>query len=575
MSLKQLQKRLADTEKLNAIVQQFKDHAARYDQDWRGIRFVKTHLLAAYQAHPCRDNDAEIFDASNFAEVEAFILDKVRNDGRFLRIKTFADNVAVPMSNIILTIYGHSGNALLESGIWLEKCGELWRWREDFLARSQTKLYNLYKELSDTLENEIRRFANNHYEDERINKTWPAHVKGLGFDTRYQNLLQDFATECERKRKSLSDELQQEMKYTFSSKTSTNIELAGTTAWGEYGSALIGGIGGVGGFLASRAIGIAFPPLGIALAAVSLLGWIFSDSKEEKIRKAKKKLREDLTTPSFDMLNKMHNQVVETFDKDILGKGVDEFVALLGDYAHMLARLGQSQTYMASKLFSEFSNLNAKLLEEASAYKGAGFISSVDRIARIPGKSLVAFAERSNLNTAELSDLLGEAVSVIKKAEKVPDTVKKVLGCEITVMGYPLDYDTDDAKAKCAYAAFPKNKVDTTQLQIAQQIAGVPIIAEFTQTQEVTQPLPNVNSRPSGGRTQSNDAFDSDFKRIDAMIAKDLSDYTIGQALDSLRARARNLRNAAAMRKIADYYDKIYAYHRASLSREEAKTFAR
>lgn len=556
LSLKQLQKKLADTDKLNAIVQQFKDHAARYDQDWRGIRFVKTHLLAAYQAHPCRDNDAEIFDASNFAEVEAFILDKVRNDGRFLRIKTFADSVAVPMSNIILTIYGHSGGALVESCIWLEKQYDLWTWGKEFSERSHKKLDDLYNELSATLKSEIQTFANNHYEDEKINQTWPEHVKGLGLDTCYQNLLRQLAEECERKRKSVSDELRQEMKYTFSSNTKTNIELEGTTAWGEYGSALIGGIGGVGGFIASRAIGIAFPPLGIALAAVSLLGWIFSDSKEEKIRKAKKKLREDLTTPSFDMLNKMHNQVVETFDKDILGKGVDEFVALLGDYAHMLARLGNSQTYMARKLFGEFSNLNAKLLEEAIAYKGAGFISSVDSIARIPGKSMVAFADRSNLNTAELSDLLGENISVMRAEGKARDIVKKVLGCEITMTGYPLDYDTDDAKAERAVAVFPKSKVDVTKFQIAQQIAGVPIITE---------------TKPATVNVQSNNAFESDFKQIDAMFANCASNYDIRTKLMFIRRKAENQRDAAAMNRLVNYYKEIGEYIQA----EECSVFAR
>lgn len=479
LALKQLQRKLDDTNTINNILNQFKAFDKHYDQDWSGITFVATHLLAAYQAHPCRADDAEVFEASHFAEVEEFILDKVRKDGRFLRIKTFADSIAVPMSNIILAIYNHSGNALLESNIWFAKRGELLAWREDFLKRSQTKLDNIYKELSDTLNNEISRFADRHYEDERINQTWPAHVKGLGFDTRYQDLLQEFANECERKRKSLSDELRQEMKYTFSSNTSTNIALEGTTAWGEYGAALVGGIGGVGGFLASRAIGIAFPPLGIALAAVSLLGWIFSDSKETKIRKAKAKLREDLKPPSFEMLDKMHSQIIDIFNKDILGKGIDEFSDLLGDYAHMLARLGQSQNYMAETLAQEFGDLNVKLLGEAISYKGAGVISSVSEIARVPGKTMVAFADRSSLNTKELSALMEEEIIIDKPSENISDTLIKVLHCDFEVGEYPLDYDTDEKEAERAIAVFPKDKVDATTFKLAQQIAGVPIIADI------------------------------------------------------------------------------------------------
>ena len=73
--------------------------------------------------------------------------------------------------------------------------------------------------------------------------------------------------------------------------------------------------------------------------------------------------------------------------------------------------------------------------------------------------------------------------------------------------------------------------------------------------------------------SQSGGAFDSDFAKIEEMIADDLADSFIGRNLDELRLRARSQRDAVAMRKIADYYDRIYAYHRASLSREEAKTF--
>lgn len=77
----------------------------------------------------------------------------------------------------------------------------------------------------------------------------------------------------------------------------------------------------------------------------------------------------------------------------------------------------------------------------------------------------------------------------------------------------------------------------------------------------------------SDEREQNNDAFESDFKRIDQMFTEDQDDNLIGHKLDELRLRARSQRDAIAMMKIADYYDKIYAYHRASLSREEAKTF--
>ena len=131
---------------------------------------------------------------------------------------------------------------------------------------------------------------------------------------------------------------------------------------------------------------------------------------------------------------------------------------------------------MARRLFGEFSDLNAKLLEEAIDFKGVGSISSVSYVARIPGEIMIAFASGANLNENELSDLLGEKFSVVKPNEDFSKTVENVLGSDFNVDSYPLDFDTDDKKATRAIAAIPKNKVDATKFKLAQQIAGVPII---------------------------------------------------------------------------------------------------
>ena len=94
----------------------------------------------------------------------------------------------------------------------------------------------------------------------------------------------------------------------------------------------------------------------------------------------------------------------------------------------------------------------------------------------MPGETMVAFAARSNLNTTELSNLLGEKLLVMPMEEKLPDTVRKILNCDTKHELYPLAYDTDDSKAERAIAVFPQKKVNATSLKIAQQIAGVPII---------------------------------------------------------------------------------------------------
>ena len=567
LSLKKLRDKLNNPAETSIPVEQFKEFAANHNQDWRGIKFVATHLLSAYES---QDKDAEVFAASRFAEVEEFILEKVRNDGRFLRIKTFADSISVPMSNVILEIYKHSSKSLLESDVWFDKRRQLLEWREKFLERSQEKINNLYDRLYEELNRAICDFVDYHYEDERAGQNWQRRFESLKFDEKYQELLKSLADECDRKRKELSDELATELSHlSFDNNAHVSIQLDSTTAWGKIGG---GVLSGVGGLILARGAGFVFPPLGIALTAIGILGAIFGDSKAEKIRKNKEKLSSAITPPSRDILSEMHTKAIDTFNEKILYKGVDEFADLLAGYQFMLARLGNSQYNMASALFSEFSDLNFKLLVEANNYKNIGS-GNVTDIPRIPGEKMIIFASSSNLDTKKLSDLLGESVSVMKPEENFPDTLKKILGSDYDVDYYPLDFAKENENAEEAIALFPKTKVDATNFKLAQQIADVPIIAEFVAPR--AQILPNVSAQrttPSGGRQQSN-AFDSDFKRIDQMFANCASNYAIRNALDALRQRARNLRDAKAMRKIAVYYDKAMDSGTAYSCRREANDF--
>ena len=70
---------------------------------------------------------------------------------------------------------------------------------------------------------------------------------------------------------------------------------------------------------------------------------------------------------------------------------------------------------------------------------------------------MVVFADRANLNTAELFDLLSEKILSMQAEENISDTVKKVLGCDFDVDSYPAKFTKDNEQPKNAIALFPKN----------------------------------------------------------------------------------------------------------------------
>ena len=467
-NIKDLEEAMADTENIDATINQFKEFAKRHNQDWSGIKFVATHLLSAYMS---QDKNIKVFELSRFAEVEKFILEKVRDDGRFLRIKTFADAIAVPMNKTILKIYEQSGKTLLESDVWLDKRSQLGKWSENFLNRSRERFDNLYEDLSAQLNKAIDEFVKDHYEDEKAGENWQAKFKSLKFDEQYKKFLESLAKECDKKRKDLSDELKTELPYLGlqnQNDAQVSIALDDTTPVGQYLS------------IAVSAAGFFFAPL----AVVGILGKFIFDDKEKMIRENKQKLRDAITEPSREVLNKMHNQAWEMFNDKIWSKGICDFWNLLAGYQFMLARLGQSQYFMACTLSAKFSELNAKLLKEAISCKGKGSASSVKKVARIPGETLVAFADciTWNLSKKEMSDLLGEDFGVIKLREgelgNELETTKAILGCDIEFDTYQLDSDTEEKEAERALAIVPKNKLDTNSIKfkIAQQISVFPII---------------------------------------------------------------------------------------------------
>lgn len=310
LDIEDLQDKLADTRTIDATIEQFKKFAANHNQDWSGIKFVATHLLSAYES---QGKNPKVFRISRFAEVEDFILDKVRSDGRFLRIKTFADAVAVPMSNVILEIYKHSGNTLRESDVYFDKRRQLMEWREKFVARAQERLNTLYNQMSNQLDSAISDFAYDHCEDQNAGANWQRRFQSLKFDEKYRELLKSLAAECDRKRKELSDELTQELRYTLNNNARVSVHLDSTTAWGQNIStalpllALIPGVGWVGAGI---------------LGAVGILGNLFFDSKEKQRAQNRERLRDAITPPSYDVFDKMQDKAIETFNNEILAKGV-------------------------------------------------------------------------------------------------------------------------------------------------------------------------------------------------------------------------------------------------------------
>lgn len=414
LDMKRLRNKMAERERIETICNQFRQFAGNFQQDWGDLTFVPVHLKAAYLG---QDKNPELWEVSNFTEVEAYILSKVQQDGCFLRIKTFLDRVIIPLQGRMEMLYENSGSSLTEAFEYQKKCQELTEWKKAFVEDSQEKFNNLCTRVKNKLTNGINEFAEYNYENEDAGEDWKEYLQEeLKLEADCMSFLQERSNKCSRKRRELMDSLKTELAF-----AGVNVEFEDISMDSITDTQLLGTIAG-------GALAFVFPVAGIA---VTLINWLFGDSKAEKIRKAKAKLRYALQDAMDECgyVDKLMAGVANTMYEEIFGKGVDGLYNALAQMDAMLIGLAKEEATGAEKLGILLNKLNCQLLHEAEGYvaaqEGKNLVLSVDRIARIPGEVTVVYDTVASFDgyEAQMAKLLGEKVEL-----RILDNAGKLYG---------------------------------------------------------------------------------------------------------------------------------------------------
>lgn len=418
LDMKRLRNKMAERERIESICNQFRQFAGNFQQDWGDLTFVPVHLKAAYLG---QDKNPELWEVSNFTEVEAYILSKVQQDGCFLRIKTFLDRVIIPLQGRMEMLYENSGSSLTEAFEYQKKCQELIEWKKAFKADSQRKKANLRKRLQRKLARGIREFAEDNYDNEDAGEDWKEYLQEeLKLEADCMSFLQERANKCSRKRRELMDSLKTELNF-----AGVNVEFDDISMDSITDTQLLGTIAG-------GALTIICPVAGIA---VTLINWLFGSSKEEKIREAQEELQEQLQDAMDECgyVNKLMAGVSKIMKEEILGKGVEGLYKALTQMDAMLIGLAKEEAAGAEKLGVLLNQLNCQLWHEGERYvaaqEGKNLVSSVDRIIRIPGEVTVVYDTVNSFDgyEAQMTKLLGEKVElrILDNAENLSGEMAK------------------------------------------------------------------------------------------------------------------------------------------------------
>lgn len=353
MALRNLKNRLEDVSRLNDICNQFKKYAVKYNQDWEEMPFIYTHLRAAFLGQSSQNDDIELFNMSNFPQVEKYIIEKVCVDGCFLRIKTFIDSVAVPMQKRIELLLENSTQNAKEGYIYRKKWHQLDNWTEKFIERTQTKLNKFIENLRNQINSDIEVFSEEYYESSYAGEKWNKHITSMHIEEKCMQFLQEIADECAKKRRELTDELKTEIEFNSTSIDASSISMDDITD--TQGLMQIGALG----------VGLLFSgPIGIGLG---LLSFFFED-RDEKRRKQQRELRNRLKEKMDPAIDQIEAHLIKELNDNILGKGINELKNLLVSMDYMLFEVAAKEADLAWDLRCKLYNLNAELLIEAEKY---------------------------------------------------------------------------------------------------------------------------------------------------------------------------------------------------------------
>ncbi len=354
INLKQIEKAMSNNQPLEDLVNQFKQFGVIHNDNFDDIPFVYSHLQSAFFAQ--RENNPELHALSNFDAVENFILEKVRNDGRFIRVKTFIDAVAEPMQKATEKLYRHSADSVKTWKSYKDKIKELNKWYDSFFDRTQNRYNEFMNGLEDDINGKINYVVNNYYDSEYAGDHWKDAITQIGISRRCENFIRSISEEATNKLRALADNLTQDLKY--SGAVAVEINFSGRDTDDSTRD-----------FLMTAAPLLAFTPVGWAGAAIVGIGsWLFGDSKETKIRNAKNDLREKLEESRDEILAKTSENVLKLINEKILDGQILDFRDKLFEMQDMITDLAYAQNVIADTVNRQYRNLNWELLIQAESF---------------------------------------------------------------------------------------------------------------------------------------------------------------------------------------------------------------
>lgn len=476
MDIYEIEQKLNNPARLQEIVRQFNKFAKEGNgKDFKGginfddVPFVYAHLQSAVFSQ--QEKNSELYDLSNFRAVENFIQDKIIADGGFICIKTFIETLARPMQSAVAELYGHSAETFYAWKNYNDKIERLDNWRKKFVDDVQSRYDNFISDIESQLNRKVSYVVNNYYDSSYAGEHWNDQVKSLNITEQCKVFIGKISEDAKNFCSKLAAELATDLSYSGVSFDAPRISMDEITDY-------------QGGIMAAAPL-LMLTPVGWAGAAIVGIGaWLFGDSKEEKIRKAKRELREKLEESEQEILKNIGDSVIENLNESVFNRQINGFRDALIDMYEMMRELSYRQNKVADAINAQYQNLNYELFWHAINYLNLEQPHEV-LIARVVGNKMFVFSTTfvSGEDEDKLSKLIGEKIDFRKtEDEEYWKVVFYVLEHFILKSNFSTPrFVENDTEGDMHLIVLPKNKEyqfkdKVEEIQLAQQLLCEPVV---------------------------------------------------------------------------------------------------
>ncbi len=399
----------SDKPRLSGIRDAVLAYDNEFSQKWGPMPFAYAHLRSAFLAQQMRGTpwSARLMEASRFQDAIGHISDGIRRAGCFMRLKSYVNVTSGYMIEAYEGLARQGVDSLMQLRLLNTRIRQYEEWIDEFKESCDRRARTLVRGICEDLKAEADTFAEDHYEDKHANETWNAIVTKCRCEKKANKLLSEFQDEATEKLRTLGREISFEISFLSLKQGQESVNpqmfIDKNLIWNRAMTAAEVVLGVAA--MATQAPVVITAGL-VAAGAHAVGNLVFKDGERERsdaIREFRRRLDESITSYG----NRLSTQISESVRTGIIEARLDAFAGTMRSLYEGIASLATTQLGLASQIEYQINNLGLNLVGEALDYDGNGcYASSIMRVARIPGDSLLLVTKKHAFVPSEVLDRL-------------------------------------------------------------------------------------------------------------------------------------------------------------------------